>query len=341
MMIPNYLCYYPTTVAIVDDSKAFLAMVDKMLSRKQLRQIYSHPKLALQQINATVKYGRQLENILKNLSIDEINELETKSKTNTLIDIDFKQLYQEAYNIKRFSQISVVLIDYSMPKMSGIEFCRNLKDKTIKKIMITALADYRLAIQAFNEKVIDGFILKNTPNLFAEINLSIAAAQNSYFKNIYGVDGILGFIFRNQLPFDDRNYQEFLALISKKINFVEYYVLDKAGSTLFLSESAKPTWLIIKTDDDLKELYTIAKDNNATQDILMALRNKRAAPVLISDEDYRISAADWKMYPLKAIPSKEGYFYSLITKKAMGLSLKKVVSFKQYMAKNAQRLSKP
>ena len=337
MLMQNYLCYYPTTIAVVDDSRSFLAMLSKMVPRQQLCRMYSNPHIALQRINSVSKYGRQLEDILKNLPIDDIDGLETKSKVNVLIDIDFQRLYQEIYDAKRFSRISVVLVDYSMPGMNGIEFCRNLKDKTIKKIMITSLADYRLAVQAFNEKVIDSFILKNTPNLFAEINSSIKAAQNDYFKDIYGIGGILGFVFRSQLPFDDCDYREFLTLISKKIDFVEYYVLDKAGSILFLNEQAKPTWLIVKTNDDLKELYTIARDNNASKSILGALRNKQAAPILMSKEDHAISVSNWTMHPLEAVPSKEGYFYSLITKEIIGsLDHKKIVSFRKYISKKVK-----
>jgi len=337
----NQLCYYPTTVAIIDDSESFLAMIDKKMGKNQPRRLYSNPSLALQEINAAAKSGRQLENVLKNVPVEKVEEMDVKLNADVIIDIDFNKLCLEAYNAERFGQVSTVLVDYSMPDMDGIEFCRNLKDKMIEKIMITAVADYKLAAQAFNEKIIDGFILKDAPHLFEDINSSITVAQDNYFKNIYGVDGILGCLFRNQLPCDNRNYSKFLESISAQINFIEYYTLDKAGSILFLNEAAEQTYLMVKSNNDLDDLYAIAKDNGASKAILGALRDKKAAPVLISENDYAASVNDWKMYPLQVIPSKEGYFYSLISGNSIDmLDLKRTVSFQQYKAQNAQYFAK-
>jgi len=340
-MMMNQLCYYPTTVAIIDDSESFLAMIDKKLSKNQSRRLYSNPILALQEINAASESGRQLENVLKNVPVEEVEEMDVKLNADAVIDIDFNKSCLEAYNSERFAHISTVLVDYSMPEMDGIEFCRQIKDKMIEKVMITAIADYKLAVQAFNEKIIDGFILKNAPHLFEDINSSIVVAQNTHFKNIYGIDGILGCLFRNQLPCDNENYCKFLETLSAQINFIEYYTLDKVGSIIFLDEAAEQTYLMVKSNNDLNDLYAIAKDNGASKDILIALRDKKAAPVLVSENDYAASVHDWKMYPLQAIPSKTDYFYSLISGDDAGiLSRGKVTSFQEYKVRNAKYFAK-
>jgi CheY-like chemotaxis protein len=334
MLPTNLLCYYPTTVAIVDDSNSFLAMINNKLNSNQLRQLYSNPEAALHKINTPKTLGEKQKGLLKSLSLVDVAELEAESNADILVDVDLKLLHKEIYNPKRFDRISAVVVDYSMPNMNGIEFCRSIKDKTIKKIMITAISDYRLAVQAFNEKIIDKFILKNTPNLFAEINASITNAQYCYFSDTYGVDSILGFVYKSPLFFDDSSYKKLLATITTNLDFVEYYVLDTSSSVLFLSAQGNPTWFIVKTKEDLDELYGIACDNKAPANIIAMLRDKQAAPILLSEKDHRIPVAKWNMCKLKKIPATKKYYYAVLTGKAIGsLNLTKITSFEQSLSK--------
>lgn len=339
-MIPtDLLCYYPTNIAVIDDSDSFLAMVNKELDPKQARQLYNNPVEALQKINAAENSSDQLNSILKTLSNEDVDESSLATyDANALVHIDWKNFYKEAYNEKRFDRISVVLIDYRMEQMDGIEFCRNLLDKAIIKIMITEISDYKLAVQAFNEGLIDKFILKNNSGFFNEINNSIVKAQRDYFKNIYGLNGVLGFIFRDQIQCKSKDYYDLLCQIKNIINPVEGYVLDKSGSVLFLNEQAEPTWFIVRTKDELDVLYAIAKDNNAASDILNVLANKQEMPILLCEGDYQTAVKNWKLYPVKPFPVCNNSYYSiLINSKFPILDTSKIISFKQYMSKNKQR----
>ncbi|MFT3741115.1 MAG: response regulator [Gammaproteobacteria bacterium] len=60
----------------------------------------------------------------------------------------------------RFAQPSVVVIDYDMPKINGIDVCRMLPDISVKKIMLTGKAGNKTGVGAFNEGLIDQFIVK-------------------------------------------------------------------------------------------------------------------------------------------------------------------------------------
>lgn len=335
MMLPKLLCYYPTNVAIVDDSNSFLAMMDSKLNSKQSRQLYNNPAEAIDKINKIEKSRAQLARILNNLSTIELNELPTGHSGNPLLYIDLKHLYEEVNNSKRFDRISVVLVDYNMPQINGIEFCRNLSDKAIIKIMITDLSDYELAVQAFNDGVIDRFILKNTPSFFNEVNSSIIKAQRDYFKNIYGTNGILGCIFCGQLQFATQAYYDLIEDVATTCESVECYLLDKSGSALFLNDHAEPTWLIMKTQSELAELYAIAKDNQASKHILDALYKREKMPILLSEKDYQMPVSSWKMYSIKPLESKEKSYYAVIKDQHFDLiDTAKITSFQRYIKDN-------
>jgi len=337
-MIPTeLLCYYPTNVAIIDDSDSFLAMINDKLDPQQPRQLYNNPAEALQKIN-NKKSNTELNSIIKNIPIEDVDELSTTDYAiNSLINVDLKQLHNEIYNKNRFDRISAILIDYQMAQMNGLEFCRKLSDKTICKIMITSLSDFKLAVDAFNDGIIDKFIIKGTPDFFHEINSCITKAQKDYFKNIYGLDGLLGFMLRGQLQFATKSYYELIEQVANTVNAIEFYLLDKSGSILFLDVEAKPTWLIIRTKSELEELYAIAKDNNAPSRVLDALNNKHEMPILLCEEDYQLPVAKWQMFPVKPFITNQKSYYSIIIDQPFKLlDFTKITSFNQYATNNPQ-----
>ena len=69
--------------------------------------------------------------------------------------------------------------------MNGLEFCRNIQNLPIRKIMLTGRADTKLAVEAFNQKIIDKFLLKDVAE---EIENTIYDAlieeQKVYFEKL-------------------------------------------------------------------------------------------------------------------------------------------------------------
>jgi CheY-like chemotaxis protein len=107
-----------------------------------------------------------------------------KSVTRHVIDVSLDMIHREVHNEHRFEQVSVVVVDYDMPEIDGLEFCRNLKNKAIKKILLTGKADEQTAVRAFNEKTIDRFIRKQDDDVMARLNRAIAELQREHFDQI-------------------------------------------------------------------------------------------------------------------------------------------------------------
>ena len=91
-------------------------------------------------------------------------------------------IYQTIYNETKFNQVSVVVIDYEMPGINGIELCKLIKDTTIKKIILTSRATERIAIDAFNNQTIDAFIFKE--EIEKSLIPTIQKLQYNYFADI-------------------------------------------------------------------------------------------------------------------------------------------------------------
>ncbi len=97
---------------------------------------------------------------------------------------DFAALMEN--NGPRNPKVSVVVVDYAMPEMDGLEFCRRVSkvNPYIRKVMLTGKADEKLAVEAFNKGDIHYFLRKDSPDLAREINRALDKAQRDYLLEV-------------------------------------------------------------------------------------------------------------------------------------------------------------
>jgi DNA-binding NarL/FixJ family response regulator len=98
-----------------------------------------------------------------------------------------KTLHREIYNSQRFHEISVLVVDFDMPGMTGLELCEELADKPFKKLLLTGKADEKTVIQAFNEGKIQKYIHKDSQNFAEEMNRAVRELQRNYFEDLSAV----------------------------------------------------------------------------------------------------------------------------------------------------------
>ena len=77
-----------------------------------------------------------------------------------LIRLDLNVLEQEIKHIDRFKRISAMLVNYAMPTMNGLEFCAQLTDRDVRRVLLTGVADEKTAVQAFDAGLIDHYLPK-------------------------------------------------------------------------------------------------------------------------------------------------------------------------------------
>ena len=130
------------------------------------------------------------------------------------------------YDKKRFDNVAVLVVDYEMPDINGIEFCQKLKKRKIFKIMLTAEADKDTAIKAFNNGLIDKFILKTSEDLYSEITFAVQELTQRYFKELSpnGHSSSINALFNNE------SYLQLFAKVVSQVQPVEYYLVDNSGS---------------------------------------------------------------------------------------------------------------
>lgn len=319
-------CYYPTTVFLVDDEKSFLSNLVLKIDRSIPCVISDNPQNALLDINNRCNEKVYLNDVLENVYD---NESELDYSKEQIIKVNTHNIHKIIYDKNRFNTVSTVIVDYDMPYMNGVEFCKNIQKFSIKKILLTGKATYETAVNAFNNNVIDGFILKNSDNLYENIKNSINDAQWKYFlqKFKYITDNI-------SIQLSNEFFSIFWYELFNKIAPTEFYLLDNFGSFLFLDINANPTYFLVKSDKELCKYYEMAKDNYAPDNILNKLETKKFLPFFYTDDDQNLSVEQWDkhLYPAHALPHTS-YYYSIINdRNLLGGSNAQVFSYKDYLA---------
>lgn len=315
------ILYHPTTITIIDDDASLLNNLTLSLSMYfKCRSFVS----ANEGKNALIKEHKNLDqNKYLNIAYEDLIEIS--------VDLKISDIYKEIYNNQRFSPSAVVIIDYEMPEINGLVLARQLREKipNIKIIMFTGEANQDTAITAFNNKEIDRFIPKSTHNYDEKLVNYINELQLEFFIQTFA--GVLDYVKnRKDHPLQDA---DFIALFNQMVaenQVVEYYLLDDSGSFLMLDGSGEPTWLITRTEEDMRTYYEFAEGEGAANDVLDSLKKKEKI-VLFADEDSFIPPLEnWYFYPASKIKNKKIY-YCILNKNESPFKLKEIKSYKQFL----------
>ncbi len=277
--------YFPTQVLCVDDEVAFLESLERNLGAQFKIVTEQSPLSALKKLNAK----RPCSDI--NL-IERISEEDLDQDFDCPINIQLSKIIGKAFMPARYDDIGVVVVDYSMPEMTGLALCAELNDCRIKKIMLTGEKDQGLAIEAFNKGVIDYFIRKDDPDLERHLGAVIMLLQQKYFQErtafIVTAACALQHSFLNSPEFL-KGFNRFL----RHYQIVEFYLLDVMGSFLGLNTAGEPYWFFVKTEAQMVDLVDIARGGEPSFEVVRALEGRSAMVYFLSEEERNLDLEEW------------------------------------------------
>lgn len=324
-------CYYPTTVLFLDDDREHLATMDISLNPKLPCKYYDNPTNALEFLNNQYAAPNFLEQCI---NAENSDDLDRPGSNKNYVSINVGAIHQHIYNKERFNEISVIIIDYSMHVLNGIDFAKQLSNTSIKKIMLTGKADYRIAVNAFNEGAIDCFLTKDDPDLPQSIEHAIFTFQNEYFQDI--TTNIVNSISRDATCLHDKVFFDFFRNLCEQNKICEYYLIDSCGSFLLLNEDGNFSFLIVKSDRELKEYHDIAVGNHAPSIVVEELKSRKKIPFFFSDEDYNEPVQTWERYLHAAshLEGLDGFYWAYISQPGHYIIDRiKILPYKQYLSK--------
>ena len=324
-------CYFPSTALFVDDSRDFLLNFVLQLDEGLAYRVFDSPFDALDYIH---KKRCELD-LLSQRCLSEYTEAKNCPLTNHTVNLDLTAIHTEVYNPRRFTEISVVVVDYAMPGMDGLEFCRRIGNKNIKKILLTGQADEKLAIEAFNEGLIHRYIQKGDPNVAELITKIIYDLQWQYFQDMSDIV-VKMLSVTSPSCLHDKKFADFFHRLRLENRIVEHYLADNSGSFLLLDDDANTSFLVVRHEADLRFHYDLALDNGASEEVLDQLASGEKMPCFWQASTQAPKLNDWStcLAPAHRFTSDETYYYSYVRGPALfEVRQDRMLSYHQYLEK--------
>jgi len=307
MTLPIY--QHPTMTVLVDDSPSFLHSL-----RYQLGPGF--PSIGFSDTGEAIAWLREhgagpaaLAGLLSP-SVDTY----TLSPQPYNIALHLEQVCGIRTRPQRFMTPSVLVVDYSMPEMNGIEFCEAVRDLPCRKILLTGVADERVAIEAFNRGLIDRYVRKSDAHALDRLEAELTQLQEGYFmaqsESLRVLLALHDFSFVN-----DPAICGLVRELGARHKIVEHYLYKTPTGFLMYDRDARPWLLAVETEQSMKAHYEIALDGGAPPSLLEALDQRRVVPNF-SDGDgmySKLAHKEWHRFTSPALTchGRELYYWAI------------------------------
>jgi CheY-like chemotaxis protein len=328
-------CFFPTTVVCVDDKEDFLDRIEGEINFLNVTvKKFTDPYKALAYVNDVNRQNR-----LDCFDLAREGEESTSDWKSILLNINC--LHREIYSFDRFSRISVVITDHSMPGMSGVEFSAGIADSGIQRVLLTGIADEKVAINAFNEGHISRFVKKLGENFADEVRDNISKSLIAYFKK-HTEDLSKNLSVYGKTPLSDPIFASFFRNVCRHQDYVEYYMLDTFGGYLFLDTFGKPSFLCVLTEHEMENVISLAEESKeARPDVIAALKSKEYILASHSRSSQLPPIATWENYlrPARKLDGYQTYYFASVDSALLDLDCDNIKSFDMFRKRIAREIS--
>jgi CheY-like chemotaxis protein len=259
MKLPIYA--HPTLTVLVDDHSSLL---QSLPPQPHGRKVFHRADEALAWLLQSPRHER--------VPLRVNHDLPACSVT---VDVD--SIFRVSGQRGRFAVPSVVVVDFYMPHMNGLDFCRALQYLPCKKILLAGPAEERITMEAMNGGLIDSYVRKQDGDAPAQLERAIARMQQAWFLDQERVTG-------NLLALHEYSFlqcgqvAEVVRRLYHNHGFVEHYIFPQPNGILLIDEAGDAQLMVVETEAGMRTQYEIARDSGAPRPLLQALEQRRVLP---------------------------------------------------------------
>lgn len=265
---PFPLMQLPKRVIYVDDDAKLLDILRMTMPREMSRAFHTTAEAAHQSLAMEADYWRGIGKVLARASdrrIDGLGEAE---------------LYVQSYfrDWRRFHLTGVLIVDYMMPGMNGLELLRRLGACPSRRVLLTGQADADVAVEAFNSGLIQKFIPKSTPNLYKELR---RVADEMHMDVCQHLGQLLRPTLTDaqvELLHEPAVIQALWAKVVEQ-DWLEFVVVGEPFGLLGMSHDGPLQWLQLETKDSLRQLSLTAGELGFSEADASAIARAEVVPV--------------------------------------------------------------
>ncbi len=297
------ICFYPTRKIILDDDNIFTESILFKMQDKHFSS-YTSPHCLL---NYLLK---KYDTVFRQTDLFEIEQANSELSAYYNFHIPIKKWNAIATNTF-VCDISVILIDYHIPNMNGIDFLNQIKNFPFKKILITGEQDYSIGIDALNVGLVDAYIRKDDPDLLNKMNSLVRALEWKYFTELslsaYNISEL------NYLK-NDVFLKKFEKLILEN-NITSFFLTNKEGDFSGFNVEREQSFIVVRSRKQLQELSNLAKEDGASEEIINDLVQAKVIPFFRNKQYWEIPAKEWGgfLHPANLLTDDSSLVWAVIS----------------------------
>lgn len=252
------LLKFVTSPIFIDDDKDFLFILEKFF--KNHNPIMISSKLELEELSLESPLGQRVKDY-------------SEFSTTALID----HFHDEK------AKHSTLIIDYDLQETNGLDISNCYSDLGFYRVLLSGIADEKIAVNAFNNGLIEGYISKANGDLFREIKEQLSLANDHYFKKISSI--YQNFLSDEEAKLIKNNHViEFFEGYCQQKNISEYYYLFGTSSFLVIDENGKKFKLSFIYSEHIDHTLDILIDQKAPDDLIEVTRQRSFFPIFPTDD---------------------------------------------------------
>ncbi|MFL6659413.1 MAG: response regulator [Massilia sp.] len=331
MHLPIY--HHPSLTVLIDDSDSFLKSLSFQLDPSLASKAFHDTRTAMDWLAQQDGRTRAPDTGALHASYDTY----PNSHEECNVALDIEQIHRISFQRKRFLTPSVLVVDYSMPQMNGVQLCEALRHLPCKKILFTGVADEKVAVDAFNRGLIDRYIKKSDDDALDKLETEIVALQREYFAA--RSDPLRDMLALHNYSFvSDPAFVTLVQALIKEHHIVEHYVYSSPAGILMYDADGHAQLMVVETETSMDSHYEVACDNDAPSSLLEALRERIIVPWFREgDGMYAKTFADgWHKYiaPAQVCRGAQNYYWAMF-KLAPGELAEPASSFSAFLRERA------
>ncbi|HEY0064544.1 MAG TPA: response regulator [Telluria sp.] len=265
MSLPIY--QHPSLTVLIDDSDSFLKSLSFQLDPALASKSFHDTRSAIDWLDQQRSEGQRSDAL--HASYDTYPN--AHEECNIALDID--QIHRISFRRQRFATPSVLVIDYCMPQMNGVQVCEALRHLPCKKILFTGVADEKVAVDAFNRGLIDRYIKKSDEAALDKLEAEIVALQQEFF--VARSDSLRDMLTLHNYAFvSDPAFAQMVRALVREHKIVEHYVFSSPPGILMYDHEGNAQLLVVETEASMNSHFEVACDNDAPDSLLNALRER-------------------------------------------------------------------
>lgn len=246
--MPFPLYHRPNAVVFLDDDVRYLDMLADVMPQDWCVRLYTHTGDCIEDLRQ--QHPEWQRDVDAHLQITE--------NWRAGVSLVPQLLQYWRTQPQRYALANVLVVDYSMPAMTGLDVLKALPQWPAQRVLLTGQADESLAVKAFNQRLINQFVPKQHPQIgqylaqvVRELNASPLPVHDSIWRNALKKE-------QHAVLQIDTVQHALAALVQERV-WVEYCVLAEPFGILGLNAQAAPQWLQLEPTHDLADAAELAE----------------------------------------------------------------------------------